>query len=56
MKAGSRSRLLRNGEPRSANKPVRLRARAFQVAPSEALLAELRIVFGTDGVRLVRGQ
>jgi DNA polymerase III subunit alpha len=37
-------------------KPVRLRARAFQVAPSDALLAQLRTVFGQDGVRLVRGQ
>ena len=37
-------------------KPVRLRARAFQVAPSETLLAQLREVFGADGVRLVRGQ
>jgi DNA polymerase-3 subunit alpha len=36
-------------------KPVRLRARAFQVAPSEVLLAQLRAVFGQDGVRLVRG-
>jgi DNA polymerase-3 subunit alpha len=37
-------------------RPVRLRARAFQVAPSEALMAELRNVFGPDGVRLVRSQ
>jgi DNA polymerase-3 subunit alpha len=36
------------------SKPVRLRARAFQVAPSEALVAQLREVFGAAGVRLVR--
>jgi DNA polymerase-3 subunit alpha len=35
-------------------KPIRLRARAFQVSPSEALLVELRAVLGTDHVRLVR--
>ena len=37
-------------------KPVRLRARAFQVLPSEALLTELRAVLGNENVRLVRGQ
>jgi hypothetical protein len=36
------------------SRPVRLRARAFQVAPSEALVAQLREVFGAAGVRLVR--
>jgi DNA polymerase-3 subunit alpha len=41
----------RSGKPRRS---VRLRARAFQVAPSETLLQELRAVFGADSVRLVR--
>ncbi len=35
-------------------KPVRLRSRAFQVAASDGLIAELRAVFGSDSVRLVR--
>jgi DNA polymerase-3 subunit alpha len=38
------------------DKPVRLRARAFQVLPSEALLLELRSVLGNENVRLVRNQ
>jgi DNA polymerase III subunit alpha len=35
-------------------KPVRFRARAFQVLPSEKLVSELRSVLGADQVRLVR--
>lgn len=38
----------------SAPAVVRLRARAFQVAPSEALLKELRALLGGAAVRLVR--
>ena len=37
-----------------ASRPARLRSRSLTVAPSDALLEELRSVFGTDRVRLVR--
>jgi hypothetical protein len=38
----------------AATAAVRLRVRNFQVAPSEALLARLRELFGNASVRLVR--
>jgi DNA polymerase-3 subunit alpha len=43
-----------NGSTAAAAETVRLRSRSFSVMPSEALLTDLRALFGSDRIRLVR--
>ncbi|HUF49902.1 MAG TPA: DNA polymerase III subunit alpha [Longimicrobiales bacterium] len=42
------------GNGNGARETVRLRSRSIQVTPSETLLSELRELFGTERIRLVR--